>query len=205
MQNLASKKDYLLVSIIGLIFAAFAVPILENIHPDFWRLSFVNLVALMIGVPLFANFSIWIAGLIGAKHPSIFQFAKYAATGAMNSFTDIGIFNLLSLVFQVFAGGLLVVFNVISFLVAVTNSYFWNNLWAFKKNGSQLGISQYFRFLATTIGGVAVGSAIVYFITTIIGAPSGISPQLWENIAKLAAVPTTVLLNYFGYKLFVFK
>ena len=205
MRSISTKQDHLLVSAIGAIFGLLTIPILENIRPPQWELNLATAAALIIGFSLFANLALWIAGLIGAKYPAIFQFAKYAATGAMNSFTDIGILNLLSLTFQIFAGPLIILFNVISFSVAVTNSYFWNNIWVFKKEGGGLSVAQFGKFLGVTIRGVAINSAILYTVTTLIGAPAGMSPALWENVGKLVAVPVAVIWNFFGYKFFVFR
>ena len=205
MLGLAVKKDFLLVSVIGALVGFFIIPILENIRPPQWELTFLTAGALIIGFSAFANLALWIAGLIGAKYPSIFQFAKYAATGAMNSATDLGIFNFLSMSFGVFSGPLIVLFNSLSFSVAVTNSYFWNNLWAFKKEGAKLGFSQYFKFVGVTVGGLVINNIIVYIVTTTIGAPGSISEALWENVAKLVAVPAAVLWNFFGYKMLVFR
>ncbi|MBI2024996.1 MAG: GtrA family protein [Candidatus Harrisonbacteria bacterium] len=205
MIGVASKKDFLLVSIIGIIFGAFAIPILENINPSGWRLTFVSAAILIGGFFIFANFAIFIAGLIGKKIPSLFQFAKYAATGAMNSFTDLGLFNWLTMIFQIFSGPLIIVINTISFSIAVTNSYFWNNLWAFKREGGKLSIAEFGKFLGVTIGGVILNNLIVYVVTTVIGAPDEVTPQLWENAAKLFGVPVAIMWNFFGYKYFVFK
>ncbi len=205
MQGLATKRDYLLVSIIGVLFGLFAIPILENIRPAFWHLSASSVIFLLAGFALFANLALGIAGLIGARYPGIFQFAKYAATGALNSFTDLGLFNLLSMIFQIFSGSLIVVFNVISFSVAVTNSYFWNRLWVFRKAGAAPLIGSYAKFIGVTLSGAAINSAIVYVITTTIGAPLDVTPELWENVAKLIGVPVSIIWNFFGYKFFVFK
>lgn len=204
MSSLTTKKDHLLVTIIGILFGFFAIPILENIQPAFWQLNAKNILALPAGFAVFANFSIWIAGIIGKKRPGLFQFAKYAATGAMNSFTDLGIFNFLSMIFQIFSGPLIILLNIVSFSVAVTNSYFWNNLWAFKKDGTKLRFAEYLRFVGCTIGGMVLNTAVVYLITTVIGAPEHISAGLWENVAKFIAVPPTVAWNFVGYKFFVF-
>lgn len=205
LRGLATKKDFLLVAIIGVIFGAFAIPIFENIQPPGWELTFLSAMILIISFALFAMFAIWIAGLIGKKFPEVFQFAKYAAAGSMNAATDLGLFNLFSLIFQIFSGPLIIVFNVISFSVAVTNSYFWNNLWAFKREGFIPKFSEYAKFVSITIGSVILNTIIVYVVTTVIGAPEGFTGGQWENVAKLIAVPVSVIWNFIGYKLFVFK
>jgi len=38
-----------------------------------------------------------------------------------------------------------------------------------------------------------------------IGAPQGIDPKVWANIAFFVLIPISFLGNFFGYKIFVFK
>ena len=65
--------------------------------------------------------------------------------------------------------------------------------------------ASYTETFGFTISGVAINSAILYTVTTLIGAPAGMSPALWENVGKLVAVPVAVIWNFFGYKFFVFR
>lgn len=202
---MVAKKDYQHISVIALISAVMALPVLGNLRPAFWTLSVANILLLVAGSLAAFNAGLFISGLVSKKYPSFFRFSKYIATGAMNSLTDVGVLNLESALFQVFAGPLIIIFNVVSFAVAVTNSYFWSNSWVFKKEGSARSASEYARFLAVTASSVIINTAIVYVITTSIGAPTSVSGAAWENIAKLFAVPVSILWNYLGYKLFVFK
>jgi len=204
MRGIAAKRDYGLVLIIGIIVGIFSVPILENIDPPFWELTLANVALLVIGFSAFSVFALWVAGIIGLKSPGLYQFAKYGAAGAMNSATDVGILNFLSYVFQIFSGGGIIILNVIAFTVAVTNSYFWNNLWVFKRDGAGLSMNEYMKFFGVTVTGIAINTAIVFFLTTYTAPPGAMSPQLWENVAKLIAMPASVAWNFIGYKFFVF-
>ena len=201
---MATKKDYFLVFILGVGFGLFFIPIFENIQPAFWRISFFSIIGLAIGFGLFAIFSLGVAGFLARWMPSIWQFAKYAAVGSFNSFLDLGILNFLSAIFGIYHGLWLAFFNVISFSIAVTNSYFWNKYWAFEQR-NKLRASEYWYFISVTFIGALINTAIVYILTTLIGSPGGISPALWENIAKIIGVPAAILWNFFGYKFFVFK
>lgn len=206
MIGLANKKDFLLVSIVGLLFGVFLIPILENIRPPHWELNLLSAAMLIAGFCVFSNIALMIGGLIGKKFPPFWQFTKFGAGGALNAAIDIGLLNLLSLIFQIFSGPLIILFNAISLAIAMTNSYLWNKLWTFKKNdASVFQWAEYFKFSGVTLGSVIFGSAVVYFLTTVIGAPQNISPEVWENIAKLASVPPIVAWNFIAYKFFVFK
>ncbi|MDP1719145.1 MAG: GtrA family protein [bacterium] len=203
--GLATKKDYKLVSIIGILFGLFSLPILENIKIPGWQLTLASGALVVVGFLIFAIFSMWVAGLIGLKSPALFQFAKYGAAGALSAFLDLGILNLFSLIFKIYSGPALLVFNVFSFLVATTNAYFWNKFWAFKKEGDKPNIKEYARFICVTLTGLVINTAIVFILTTVIGAPAGVSAAVWENVAKFSAIIPNVMWNFVGYKFFIFK
>ena len=205
MGGLATKKDFLLVSIIGATVGLFTAPIMENIKLQQWESNFFSVSALVLGFVAFANLALWIASLVGRKIPAIWQFSKYAAIGAMNSALHLGILNLLSMAFQVFAGPTLLVLNAISFMTAVTNSYFWNTFWSFKAGSATISIAKYGKFLGVTVIGLVINSLIVYVVTTLISVPANFTLGQWENIAKLSAVIPNLIWNFVGYKFFIFK
>ncbi len=205
MLGVATKKDHFLVSIVGLLFGVLSLPILENIKPPQWELTFLSATSVIAGFFLFANFSMWVAGLIGVRSLALFQFAKYGAAGALSAFIDLGILNIFSLVFKIYSGPLIILFNSIGFLIATTNAYFWNRLWAFKKEGERPNLKEYARFICVTFTGLLLNTGIVYLMTTIIGAPEGISEPAWENIAKFSAIIPNVMWNFIGYKFIIFK
>lgn len=206
MIGLATKRDFFLVSIIGILFGLLLIPILENIKPAFWDLNFINVFLLVAGFFIFANLSLAVAGLLGKKHYALWQFAKYGAGGALSAMLDMGLLNLLSLIFNIFSGPLIIVLNSFSIYAAMTNSYFWNKLWAFKKEGGGIfNLREYLKFIGVTLGSLVIGSLMVYFTTTHISAPAGISEQLWENIAKLISIPFVVAWNFVLYKFVIFK
>ena len=205
MLGLATKKDYFLVSIVGLAFGVLSLPILENIKPPQWELTINSAAFVIVGFFLFANFAMWVAGMIGLRSLALFQFAKYGAAGALSAFIDLGLLNLFSLIFQIFSGPVILIFNSVSFLVAVTNAYFWNKFWAFKKDGDTANLREYSKFIGVTMVGLLINTAIVFVITTLIGAPEGVSEPVWENVAKFSAIIPNVMWNFFGYKFLIFK
>ena len=205
MSGLATKKDYYLVSVVGFLFGVLALPILENIKPPQWELTLLSAALVIGGFFLFANFSMWIAGLIGLRSLAMFQFAKYGAAGALSAFIDLGILNIFSLIFKVYSGPLIILFNSIGFLIATTNAYFWNRLWVFKKDGKRPSVKEYARFICVTFTGLLLNTGIVYLMTTVIGAPEGISEPVWENISKFSAIIPNVMWNFIGYKFIIFK
>jgi len=155
---------------------------------------------------VFANFALWVAGLLGKKWFGLWQFAKFGAGGSLSAAIDIGILNLLSLIFQIFSGPLILAFNAVSIYLATTNSYFWNKLWAFKKieGGKIFDFREYLKFIGITLGSLIIGAGIVFILTTYVSHPD-ISNPVWENIAKLISVPPVVAWNFTFFKYVIFK
>lgn len=65
------------------------------------------------------------------------QFFKFLIVGLNNTGIDFLILNLLMFSFNIYYGLPVIFFNIISFTVAVTNSYLINRFWTFKKEENQ--------------------------------------------------------------------
>lgn len=81
--------------------------------------------------PVLALFCVYVSYLIGKRFLVFFQAAKFSLVGALNTFVDLGVLNLLIFVTGISAGVFYSVFKGISFIIAVINSYFWNKFWVF--------------------------------------------------------------------------
>ena len=133
-----------------------------------------------------------------------FQFIKFICVGLLNTGIDFGILNLLMFITGINTGIICSFFKAISFMVAVTNSYFLNKLWTFNK-GRDFEKKEFIRFI--TISLIAFGINVTFFsiFNNFISPLGNISPVLWANISALVATGLTTLINFFGYKRFVFK
>ncbi len=138
-----------------------------------------------------------------ARKNSVREFITFAIIGFINSVVDFSIINILSAITHVFSGPLIILFNVISFSIAVTNSYFLNKRWTFHQSGGTVG--QFFGFILVNIGGVFINTTIVYFFTTFIPPIGAVHPQAWLNIGKIIALPISTFWNFFGMKFFIFQ
>ncbi|TXH00934.1 MAG: GtrA family protein [Candidatus Moraniibacteriota bacterium] len=137
------------------------------------------------------------------------QFSKFIIVGGINTGIDFSVLNVL-IFFTFFTFGLqLFVLNCISFSVAVVNSYFMNKRWTFKEAAAGLASKdssvQFSQFFVVSLIGITINGLILTGITTYITAPFGLSEQLWANFAKLVATGASLVWNFVGYKLFVFK
>lgn len=137
------------------------------------------------------------------------QFSKFIIVGGVNTGIDFLVLNILMFMTHINSGPMLFVLNCISFSVAVVNSYYMNRRWTFKEAAAGLGEKkatvQFSQFFVVSVIGIILNGTVLTGITSAITAPFGIGPQLWANVAKLFATGVSLVWNFIGYKLFVFK
>jgi putative flippase GtrA len=141
-------------------------------------------------------------------HRLVKQFSKFIIVGGINTGIDFAIFNTEMAITGIDTGTPLIAFNIISFSVAVINSYYMNKYWTFddgrplKEKSTSMKFSQ---FIGVSLVGIGINSTIVYAFTSLIPPMFGLSPRIWVNIAKLFATGASLVWNFVGYKLWVFK
>jgi putative flippase GtrA len=89
-------------------------------------------------------------------------------------------------------------------LLALANSYLLNKHWTFKTpahphTGREVG-----SFVLVSLIGVSLNTALLVALTRFMTPPVGLTPPLWENLAKALATGGTLLWNFVGYKCLVF-
>jgi putative flippase GtrA len=195
------RKDLLLVTIIGAAVGLLSQPIVANI---FASPSATVRIGIFTGFLVLAPVALGIAYLIGKVIPVIYQFAKFAATGTLNSFIDGGVLNLLIFLTGIAAGIGYSVFKTISFICATTNSYLWNKYWTFGSFG-RVTSGEVAKFYTIAVMGGILNIGVASLVVNAIGRPQPISPNLWANIGALAGIGCSFLWNFLGYKFLVFK
>lgn len=195
------NKDFYLVAVIG-----FLVGVLVIFPATSFGIKFTPLkvLASVIFFSFFAPLALLILKKLARFWPLLDQLGKFLATGSLNFFLDFGVLNILILLTNITNGVYYVVFKIISFLVASTNSYFWNKFWVFG-GGKRANAGEYGLFFTTTAIGAAINIGIAAFIVNVIGAPHGINPKVWSNVGALVAVIFSLFWNFISYKFLVFK
>ena len=153
------KTDGLISLIIGFFIGVFFFIILKStdiIIPYSWLLIIV--------FPLLALIGMFIASWLGKKFLIIFQAGKFVLVGALNTFIDLGVLNLLMLFFGIASGLFFALFKGISFLVATTNSYFWNKHWTFQKREKVFSSQEFYKFLIVTTIGLFINVSVASFV-----------------------------------------
>jgi putative flippase GtrA len=204
-----------------------------------------------------------------AKYPIILQLLKFAAIGVINTALDFLVLNFISKTLNITSGLKLGQVNVVGFILAVIQSYFWNRYWTFSFEKTVSAWKSFWRLvLVGILGVVALGAVLfgaqyaapanyylivllmflvlevlvweglgmsknpsvsqaqnqfmMFFLVSVVGllinsalvamlskySPLAARPEfvdLNKNIAKLAATFVSLVWNFIGYKIFVFK
>lgn len=135
------------------------------------------------------------------------QFSKFFIVGIVNTGIDFAVLNIEMQITGISSGPELVFLNVISFSIAVVNSYFMNKRWTFedKRPEADKSAVKFSQFIGVSLVGLGVNSLVIYGFTSLIPVMFGLSPQLWVNVAKIFATGASMVWNFVGYKLWVFK
>lgn len=128
---------------------------------------------------------------------------RFGVVGVVNTLIDFAVLNLLLALFGVTAGAPLVLCNAAAFIAASLNSYFLNKKWTFAQK-SRATLRQYLAFLVLAVGGLLINSLVLYALVTSLPLPSGFSPTLWVNIAKVGATAASLVWNYLACRYVIF-
>ncbi len=198
--NLIKKSDAVISSIIGFLVGIFFFIILRNLG---FTINYDWI--LLIAFPPLSFLGMLLASVIGKKFLVVYQAAKFCLTGALNTFVDLGVLNLLIWITGIASGYHYSIFKAISFVVAATNSYLWNKHWTFEKKGSVFSSGEFAKFFGVTFIGFLINVGVASVVVNVIGPQYGLSGEMWANIGAFVAVFFAFVWNFVGSKFIVFK
>lgn len=208
-----SKKDIGLVAVVGAGVGLLAQPILSGSIDALAAQAGMGVVALratiFFGFLILAPLALAVAAFVSRFLPGVYQFAKFAAVGTLNSFVDVGVFNLITLIFgqdpSLVSPVVYAVMKSASFLTATTNSFMWNKFWTFA-SGKTSAREEAVKFYSIAILGWFINAAIATYVAKGVAAPAFLSADVWARIiAPVVGIICVLFWNFFGYKFFVFK
>ncbi len=160
---------------------------------------------LIVSFPLLSLLGMWAVSLLGRKILFVLQIGRFTLIGALNTFVDLGVLNLLIFSFGVASGILYSVFKGAAFLVAAVNSYYWNKYWTFGKAEGVSEAKEFSKFLATVTIGFFLNVGIASLVVNLVGPQFGISEKVWASVGAFVATLIAWVWNFIGSKFFVFK
>lgn len=123
---------------------------------------------------------------------NIGTFLKFGLVGVVNTSIDFAIF----LFLYHFAGLNPLLANLISYASSVTNSYFLNRAWTFREVAqSRSRWNGYLLFVAVNSIGLLISTISIYLL----------SFSMAVEAAKIVSVLLTLVWNFLGTKIFVFR
>lgn len=200
------KRDLFPILSIGALIGILIQPILSNNAEQIS--SFISLesarVIVFFGFFILAPLALSLAAFIGKFIPVLYQFAKFAAVGTLNSMVDLGFFNLALFLYGVTPSqSIFILFKGMSFFVSTTNSFFWNKFWTFHA-AHPVNSKETFKFYSVAISGGVIN--IVAATAVFQNQATFVSIELWTSvIAPVCGILAASLWNFIGYKYLVFK
>ena len=129
---------------------------------------------------------------ITPRKETIVQFSKFALVGALNTAISLAVFYLLYNLFSINYP----IANLVSYIIGVINSFFWNKLWVFRRGSGNM-VRESLIFLLV----FAVSYSIQYISLWGMVEVAGINP----NWAQLPAMAVYTIVNYLLNRYVTFK
>lgn len=120
------------------------------------------------------------------------QFVKFAIVGASSTVIDWGIFYLLDFTLGVYY----LTAKVLSFSIAVINSFIWNRHWTFRSTNPNKR-QEFIKFLIIALVGLTINALIMYFSVTIY--------HTRKIVGLIFATGITTFWNFLVNKFWTFK
>ena len=210
-----TKKDYYLSLLAGFLIGLLLLPILRAAKPELYDRLFIAIVPFfLIGTPL----GIAIAHRIGTKISAIWQIAKFAVIGVLNTLVDLGTLSLLiflfrkifviestDIIFPLLGITIYSIYKSASFIAANINSYYWNKYWTFDQSIKEKTRAEFLQFFAVSLVGFLINVTVASVVFKSVTPFAGFNSDQWGLIGAAAGSILGLVWNFVGYKFIVFK
>ncbi len=137
------------------------------------------------------------------------RFIRFAIVGAIGAVVDFSIFNLLAVIFP---DGKNLVFQSISFTVAVISNFLWNRYWTYPDSRSKHFSRQLTQFFVVNIIGLIIRTFIysgfeflfLKLFTTMTTLPLS-AEVISKNLALAGAIGIVMIWNFFINRLWTYN
>jgi putative flippase GtrA len=191
-----------LVAILFLLLSYTTLSVLKHeksLPTYYWGSIIVFPLLTLVGLIVLAD----LAKKLGELFRVVYQIYKFGLVGVLNTLIDLSIINGLIVMTGITGGWQFSAFKAVSFGAAVFNSYLWNKFWTFGKKGG-VDPKEMTKFLIIALIGLGINVSIAS-IVNYLGPLGGIPKGLWPSVAVMVAVIFSMIWNFVGYKMLVFK
>lgn len=177
-----------------------------KVGPRIFGFSFRGLTwSLLAFLPLLFLLGVIVAFWLASLYKIFSQLIKFVEVGILNTFVDLGVLSLLMAAAGITGGIWYAVFKGLSFLTATFNSYLWNKIWTFQKEGFDESPREFSEFLMVSGIGLVINVSAASIVVNWLGPQFGLAAEVWGIIGAIIAAICGMSWNFLGYKFFVFK
>ena len=198
------RRDLVIAAIISEIDALLIIWLYSNfnLHTSFdWFISILWLTAPLIGL-----LGIYIADWLRKTSESLWQMCKTILVGSLNILIESTLIAVAQNILTPVTVREWYPFVVsVVFIVAATNSYFWNKFWSFEKRDTESKVKEASTFYAVTIAGYLLSVLISSTIAQTVTPMFGLDVAGWNIFANAVAAIFVFIFHFAGYKFIVFK
>lgn len=194
-------RDKILILTIGGAAGLLILPVVKLVWPGMFLLG-ATVLFFVVLIGAFGGFSV--AFYLDKRFQGIYRFAKFAATGFLNTFLDLDVLNCLIAVTGLSNGWWFSLFKSISFLAALVSSYFWNRYWTFDRRGPMVA-GEALKFCVISLLGLLANVFLASLVVNFVPHGAMVDAKLWADLGALIGICGNMAVNFIGYKYWVFK
>lgn len=126
---------------------------------------------------------------------NIFQFIKFGLVGFSNTLISYGVYSILTLL-----GVPYVLSNIFGFIISVINSFYWNNKYVFKNEGSKKR-NLFLTFIKTFIAYGTTGIVLSNILLVILVEKFNFSKFISPILILIVTIPLNFVINkYWSFR-----
>lgn len=135
------------------------------------------------------------------------QFLGYGAVGLLNTALNFLLINIAIVLTGISNGPKFIAMSFCVFCIIVVHSFVWNRYLVFaRQHASPATLHQeYAAFFGVSAASTLISLFLLNLLVNVIGPQWGAGAHLWANLSLVVLIPFSVVFNFLGYKLFVFR
>jgi membrane protein DedA with SNARE-associated domain/putative flippase GtrA len=132
------------------------------------------------------------------------KYAQFSLIGISNAMVDLGVLNLLLLIYPTRSPEILVLYNLVALALTNANSYLWNTLWTFRHHARH-DAKQVGAFGLQAAVGIGVSSIVLWLVAHGLVTYANFPLLIGANVAKLASMLVGSTTSFLLLHFFIFR
>jgi membrane protein DedA with SNARE-associated domain/putative flippase GtrA len=132
------------------------------------------------------------------------KYAQFSLVGISNAMVDLGVLNLLLLIYPTRSPEILVLYNLVALALTNANSYLWNTLWTFRHHARH-DAKQVGAFGLQAAVGIGVSTIVLWLVAHALVAYANFPPLIGGNVAKLTSMLVGSTTSFVLLQFFIFR